>query len=64
MADPERGPDPIDEDAASGDRSDPERTREALDDGGDAPAAGSIEEREAIAADDDELFGRDDRGTG
>ena len=33
-----------------------ELNRETRDTGGDAPAAGSIEEREAVARDDDELF--------
>lgn len=31
--------------------------RESRQTGGDAPAAGSVAEREEVAADDDELFG-------
>lgn len=38
--------------------------RRALDDGGDAEAAGSLEEREAVATDEDDLFDSDeDRDT-
>lgn len=34
--------------------------REGRESGGDAPAAGSVAEREAVASDDDELFGDGD----
>lgn len=35
-------------------------TRQSRQTGGDAPAAGSVEERESVAIDDDELFSGDD----
>ncbi len=49
MGDPEHDPehDPEQDDVA-------EETRQT---GGDAPAAGTVEERDAVAEDDDELFG-------
>lgn len=34
--------------------------RRALDDGGDAEAAGSLDEREAVATGEDDLFGHDE----
>lgn len=41
-------------------KSQEELNRESRATGGDAPAAGSIEEREAVARDEDELFEGDD----
>lgn len=40
-------------------RSQEELNRTTRDTGGDAPAAASIEEREAVAQDEDELFEED-----
>lgn len=34
--------------------------QESRETGGDAPAAGSVEERESVAADEDDLFEGDD----
>lgn len=45
-------------DAADGDQE--REARESRETGGDAPAAGSIEEREAVAEDRDDEFDDDD----
>ena len=45
-------------DEDTNDQEDVERTSRQT--GGDAPAAGSIEEREAVAEDNDETFGDGD----
>lgn len=40
----------------------PDEAEQSRETGGDAPAAGSIAERESVAADEDDLFeGTDDR---
>ncbi len=39
-------------------REQEELARRSRDTGGDAPAAASIEEREAVARDEDDLFGK------
>lgn len=49
-----------DDEAGQPERSQEELNRESRSTGGDAPAAGSIAEREAIAADDDHLFDDED----
>jgi primase-polymerase (primpol)-like protein len=54
-----------DDEARQPDAPQEELNRESRATGGDAPAAGSIEEREAVAADEDHLFdgdGDDDGG--
>ncbi|MFP4311583.1 MAG: hypothetical protein ACLFS9_06315 [Nitriliruptoraceae bacterium] len=40
-------------------RSQEELNRTGRETGGDAPAAASVEEREAVAKDEDELFGEE-----
>lgn len=42
------------------DVQDDELVEDSRQSGGDAPAAGSLAEREAVASDDDELFGGED----
>lgn len=48
------------EDVETPEASQDELNRRSRATGGDAPAAGSIDEREAVATDDDELFEDDD----
>lgn len=51
------------QDVSTPETSQDELNRTSRATGGDAPAAGSIEEREGVARDDSELFEDDEQGT-